>query len=124
MFPIVFKFGKLKPFDRNRIGMTLRAYQTYSTLELDKLGFKDVPRVPLFINGEFVQSKTNEWLPVHNPANQQLLCLVPQATPEELAHACKVASDAFKSWKNASIVSRQQKMFELQKLIKANMVGN
>ena len=102
--------------------MSLRAYQTYKTSELDKLGHKDVPRVPLFINGEFVQSKTDEWIPVHDPSNQKLLCLVPQTTQEELAHACKTANDAFKSWKNTSIVSRQQKMFELQKLIKANMV--
>src|SRR5437868_6925116 len=112
MLRIVFKFGKLKQSTQGQFIMSLRAYQTYKTFELDKLGHKDVPRVPLFINGEFVQSKTDEWIPVHDPSNQKLLCLVPQTTQEEFAHACKIANDAFKSWKNTSIVSRQQKMFE------------
>jgi hypothetical protein len=31
--------------------------------------FTTVPRVPLYINGKFVQSKTEEWIPVHNPVS-------------------------------------------------------
>ena len=101
----------------------LRAYTAYSRSELEQKGlWTSARKVPLFINGEFVESKSDESMPVHNPATQQLLCLVPQATPSELEYAVKSASDAFRSWKQTSIVHRQQRMFELQKLIKANMV--
>ncbi len=47
---------------------------------------------------------------------------VPQATPEELSEASKAASSAFKTWKKSSILSRQRIMFELQALIRQNMV--
>lgn len=33
----------------------------------------NLPRVPLLINGEFVQSRTTEWRDVVNPAIQQPL---------------------------------------------------
>ncbi|QIB65436.1 hypothetical protein [Kineobactrum salinum] len=42
-------------------------------------------QVPLYINGEFMQSTSSEKLPVTNPANQQLLAEVPFATHEASA---------------------------------------
>jgi len=49
--------------------------------------------------------------------------LVPQTTKEELEEAVRTAQEAFKTWKKTSIISRQQKMFILQNLIKRDMVG-
>lgn len=102
----------------------LRAYTIYTKAQLEQKGvWSATPKVPLFINGEFIESKSQEWMPVHNPANQKILCLVPQATADEMQYAVKSASDAFRTWKQTSIVHRQQRMFELQRLIKANMVN-
>lgn len=100
--------------------MLLRAYHLYKNDELK--GLEDIPRVPLFVNGEFIQSQADEWLPVHNPSTQELISLVPQATSSELAMTIQSSAEAFKSWKLTSVVLRQQKMFELQKLIKLHMV--
>ncbi|KAJ1975967.1 hypothetical protein H4R34_004148 [Dimargaris verticillata] len=55
-----------------------------------------VPKTKLFINGEFIDSTTKEWIEVHNPATQELVTLVPQATPEELAEASRSSQAAFK----------------------------
>ena len=44
-------------------------------------------RLPQYIDGAFVQSTTTEWLPVRNPATQEILCEVPVATDEEMARA-------------------------------------
>ena len=41
-------------------------------------------KLPLFIGGEFVASETNEWLPVTNPATQEVLGDVPFATQHEV----------------------------------------
>lgn len=78
-------------------------------------------RVPLFIGGKFVESRTEEWIPVHNPATQQVLSLVPQSTSEELQLALQAASDAFPRWRQTSIIGRQAVMFRLQALVRREM---
>jgi malonate-semialdehyde dehydrogenase (acetylating)/methylmalonate-semialdehyde dehydrogenase len=81
----------------------------------------NAPTTKLFINGEFIESETKEWFKVCNPATNEVVTFVPQATPRELQEAERVAKDAFKTWKKSSILSRQRIMFELQALIRANM---
>lgn len=95
-------------------------------------------RVPLFINGELLQSKTDKWIDLKNPvrrllyalcnkindkfqATQEILCRVPECTPKELAFAAKSASDAFQSWRKSSVLTRQRVMLNLQALIRDNM---
>jgi malonate-semialdehyde dehydrogenase (acetylating)/methylmalonate-semialdehyde dehydrogenase len=41
-------------------------------------------RIPLLINGEYVQSQTTQWRDVVNPATQEVLAQVPMATAQEL----------------------------------------
>ncbi|XP_065842945.1 probable methylmalonate-semialdehyde/malonate-semialdehyde dehydrogenase [acylating], mitochondrial [Oscarella lobularis] len=41
----------------------------------------------LFINGQFVDSKTNEWIDLHNPATNEVVTRVPCATREEMNSA-------------------------------------
>ncbi len=36
-----------------------------------------VPRIPLIIDNEKVQSKTSKWVDVLNPANQEVVAQVP-----------------------------------------------
>lgn len=43
----------------------LKALTCYKMSELHE--YSTVPKTPLFINGRFVESKTNDWIPVHNP---------------------------------------------------------
>jgi malonate-semialdehyde dehydrogenase (acetylating)/methylmalonate-semialdehyde dehydrogenase len=59
---------------------------------------------------------------VHNPATQELVTRVPQATPKELKEAAHAASLAFKTWRKSSILARQRIMLDLQKAIRDNMV--
>ena len=99
--------------------MELCASRVYHSSELG--AYSKTPRVPLFIGGRFIQSKTEHWIPVHNPATQELLCLVPQSTPQELQLAADIALQAFKSWKEQSVSARQAVMFKLQELIKRDL---
>ena len=55
----------------------------------------NIPKVKLLINGEFVDSKSNEWRDVVNPATQEILAHVPFATAEEVNEAIQAAHAAF-----------------------------
>lgn len=77
-----------------------------------------VPRIPLLIGGELVQSKTTEWRDVVNPATQEVVAQVPFATGEELDQAVANAKQAFKKWRNSSQSARMRVMLNLQKLVR------
>ncbi|KAB7495024.1 putative methylmalonate-semialdehyde dehydrogenase [acylating], mitochondrial [Armadillidium nasatum] len=80
-----------------------------------------VSTTKLFINGNFVESKTNKFIDVHNPATNEVITRVPQSTQDEMNAAVDAAKEAFKSWSKTSVLTRQQIMFKYQQLIKENM---
>jgi len=75
-------------------------------------------KTKLFINGEFVDSKSDSWLDVPNPATQEVVTRVPMTTKSEMNAAVDAAAAAFKSWRNTPVTSRQRVMFNLQHLIR------
>lgn len=79
------------------------------------------PRVPLLINGEFVESKTTEWRDVINPATQEVLAQVPFATAEEIDAAVAAAQKAFKTWRKTPIGTRARIFLKYQQLIREHM---
>ena len=81
----------------------------------------NVPSVKLLINGEFVESATNQWHEVINPATQEVLARVPYATPDELAAAVSAAKNAFRTWRLTPIGARARIFLKLQQLIRDNM---
>ncbi|XP_055911956.1 probable methylmalonate-semialdehyde dehydrogenase [acylating], mitochondrial [Eupeodes corollae] len=80
-----------------------------------------VPTTKLFIDGKFVESKTKNWIELHNPATNDVVTRVPNSTAEEMQQALDSSRKAFKSWSQTSVLSRQQIMFNFQALIKKNM---
>jgi len=77
--------------------------------------------VKLLINGSFVESKTNEWHDVINPATQEVLAQVPFATDAEIDAAIASAKTAFKTWRNTPLAARARVMLKLQALVRENM---
>ncbi len=75
----------------------------------------------LLINGQFIESKTQEWQDIVNPATQEVIGRVPFATVEEVDAAIQAAQDAFASWRQTPIQARMRIMLKLQDLIRANM---
>lgn len=78
-------------------------------------------KTKLFINGEFIDSKTKEWIEVRNPATQEVVTLVPQATQSELEYAADCASKAFKEWKKSTVLTRQKLMLDYQLIVRQNI---
>ncbi|WDE10537.1 CoA-acylating methylmalonate-semialdehyde dehydrogenase [Thalassomonas haliotis] len=79
-----------------------------------------IKEIPLIIGGEKVQSKTEQWLDVLNPATQDVVARVPMATLEEVDAAVASAQEAFKSWSKVSLTNRMRIMLNLQQLIREN----
>lgn len=79
------------------------------------------PTTKLFINGEFVESNTTNWIDIHNPATNQVVSRVPDATQEEMTTALEGAKAAFQEWSSRSIISRQGVISNYKYLIQQNM---
>lgn len=95
---------------------TLSARQFHSSPALRA----EAPTVKLFINGQFRESKAKEFVPVINPATQEVVSRAPLTTAQEMQEAVDAASAAFPAWKNVSVSNRARVMFKLQQLIREN----
>ncbi|KAL1789736.1 methylmalonate-semialdehyde dehydrogenase [acylating], mitochondrial [Sigmodon hispidus] len=80
-----------------------------------------VPTVKLFIDGKFVESKSDKWIDIHNPATNEVISRVPQSTKAEMDAAVAACKRAFPAWADTSILSRQQVLLRYQQLIKENL---
>ncbi|HUH87481.1 MAG TPA: CoA-acylating methylmalonate-semialdehyde dehydrogenase [Pusillimonas sp.] len=79
------------------------------------------PTVKLLIDGRFVESRTQQWRDVVNPATQQVLARVPFATPDEIESAVASAKAAFREWRKTPIGTRARIFLKYQHLIRENM---
>jgi malonate-semialdehyde dehydrogenase (acetylating)/methylmalonate-semialdehyde dehydrogenase len=79
------------------------------------------PRVPNLVGGSFIESQSSEFVDVVNPATQEVVSQIPLTTNKEFDAAVLAAKQAFPSWKNTPITTRQRIMFKLQELIRRDM---
>jgi malonate-semialdehyde dehydrogenase (acetylating)/methylmalonate-semialdehyde dehydrogenase len=79
-----------------------------------------VEDTPYFIDNKFVASKTDKFIDLYDPATNNLVTRVPQNTDEELKAAVASAEKAYKSWRQTTVLARQQIMFRFVQLIREN----
>ncbi|KYK57715.1 methylmalonate semialdehyde dehydrogenase [Drechmeria coniospora] len=102
----------LKPM--NALASTATSYPTTH----DKI--QTVEDTPYFVDNKFVQSKTDKFIDLPDPATNNLVTRVPQMKHEEMKAAVASAERAFESWKSTSVLQRQQVMFRFVQLIREN----
>jgi len=101
----------------------LRSASTKKVTSNNSRGFhssgvtRSAPTVKLFIDGQFVESKTKKWIDIHNPATNEVVARCPEATQEEMRAATESAAKAFVKWRETPISARVRHMFNLQQLI-------
>ena len=66
----------------------------------------------LYVEGKWVSSKTDRWIDVHDPSTQTVLTKVPQSTPDEMRRIADSAHEAFLSWRESSVLTRQRVLIE------------
>jgi aminomuconate-semialdehyde/2-hydroxymuconate-6-semialdehyde dehydrogenase len=78
-----------------------------------------VREVGLFINGEYVQASTGATFEVKNPATQEVIAKVSEASPEDVDRACRIARDAFENgpWRTMTVAERCSKLRRMSEII-------
>merc|ERR1719278_252255 len=79
------------------------------------------PTTQNVIGGQWVESKTDRWIDVPNPATNQVVTRVPHSTTDEMNEAVASAKEAFKTWSKTTPLTRQQILLKYQQLIKENI---
>ncbi|GAL33681.1 methylmalonate-semialdehyde dehydrogenase [Vibrio maritimus] len=75
-------------------------------------------KIANFIDGNAVVSQANEWIDVTNPANNDLLGMVPLTPTDEIQDAIEQALNAQMHWKEVAISERARLMLRYQHLLK------
>ena len=70
-----------------------------------------------YINGQFVNPVSNNWLDNYCPANGKVYGQIPNSSKEDVDMAYKSAKNAFKSWSNTSFEERSSIMLRIATLI-------
>lgn len=70
-----------------------------------------------YINGNWVDAKTEEYHQVPNPATGEVLAEVPLSTLADVDDAVKAASAAFKTWSKTAVPRRARILFKYQQLL-------
>src|SRR5512136_1752025 len=78
---------------------------------------KDWGKVQNFVNGEWVDSTTKNWLDVKNPATTSTIAKVPLSTKDEMNAAIEAAQEAWWAWRETPPVSRARLMFNLKHIM-------
>ncbi|WP_158963556.1 CoA-acylating methylmalonate-semialdehyde dehydrogenase [Myroides fluvii] len=77
-------------------------------------------KINLYINGAFTASKATAYLPVENPATQEIIAEVPLTELAEIDQAIALAGEAFKTWKEVATPERARLFLKYQHLLKEN----
>ncbi|HTR65536.1 MAG TPA: CoA-acylating methylmalonate-semialdehyde dehydrogenase [Terriglobales bacterium] len=74
-----------------------------------------------FINGQWRESSTSEWLEVVNPATGEALARVPLSGADEVNAAVEAAAAAFPEWRRTPAEDRIQPLFKLKQLLEEHL---
>jgi malonate-semialdehyde dehydrogenase (acetylating)/methylmalonate-semialdehyde dehydrogenase len=81
---------------------------------------KEVLELKNYLNGEWVESTSDEAWDVVNPTTQKTLAKVPMSTKDEVNAAVKAAKEAFPEWRRTPPLSRVRCLFRLKELLENN----
>jgi malonate-semialdehyde dehydrogenase (acetylating)/methylmalonate-semialdehyde dehydrogenase len=78
---------------------------------------KEVSKLKNYINGEWVESESDQVLDIINPAKQKIIAKVPMSTRDEVNLAVEAAKEAFPLWKRTTPLARVRCLFRLKELL-------
>ncbi len=81
----------------------------------------EIKRLKCFIDGEWVESKTEKYMPVYNPSTGEVIAETPCCTADEVEQAIASAKAAFPAWSNTPVMKRVQVLYKFRELLIENM---
>jgi malonate-semialdehyde dehydrogenase (acetylating)/methylmalonate-semialdehyde dehydrogenase len=80
-----------------------------------------IQRLRPFINGQFVESKTDKYMPVYDPSIGEQIAEAPCCTVEEVEAAIQAAKNAFPAWSNTPVARRVDVLYRFRELLIKHM---
>ena len=82
----------------------------------------DVRAYQMYVNGEWVDSKSNKTFPVYDPATEEVIAQVPEANADDVNRAVAAAKSAFDDgpWASTTAQERGRVLFRLADKIRQN----
>lgn len=74
-------------------------------------------RLKNFIKGEWTDSRSGGYIPVINPATQEVMAEVPAGSGSDVDEAVKAAETALKEWRRVPVTERVQYLFRMKFLL-------
>src|SRR5699024_142698 len=74
----------------------------------------------MYINGEFVESESGEYMEVYNPSDGSLISKVPSATKTDVQKAINSAEKAQASWESLPAIERGAYLHKMADKIREN----
>ena len=83
----------------------------------------DVKTYQMYINGEWVASKSAKTFPVYDPSTEEVIAQVPDANADDVNRAVAAAKAAFEDgpWATTTAQERGRVLFRLAEKIRANL---
>jgi len=81
---------------------------------------KEILTLRNYINGEWAESESTQFLDVVNPTTQKTLAKVPMSTKDEVNTAVEAAKEAFPEWRQTTPLARVRCLFRLKELMEEN----
>src|SRR6266849_7068541 len=84
---------------------------------------KDVRTYQMFINGEWVDSKSAKTFPVYDPSTEEVIAQVSDAGTDDVNRAVAAAKAAFEegAWASTTAQERGRVLFRLAEKVRANL---
>lgn len=77
----------------------------------------EIKRLGYYVNGEFKQSKTEEYIDLYNPSTGDIVAKAPCCTEAEVEEAVQAAKDAYPGWSATPVIKRVQILYRLRELL-------
>lgn len=78
------------------------------------MNIKELNSEKLYIDGQFVDASSGEFIEVENPATEEIIANIPSASKEDIDKACDAAYEAFKTYSKTSLDERIAYMEKLK----------
>ncbi len=81
----------------------------------------EVIKLRPYINGQYVESKTEKYTDAYNPSTGEVVAKVPCCTQEEVEMAIAAAKAAFPAWSATPVIKRVQILYKVRELLIEHM---
>lgn len=77
----------------------------------------EIKKLKYFVGGQWLESKTEKYMPVYNPSTGEVQAETPCCTQEEVDAAIDAAAAAFPAWSDKTVTKRVQIIYKFRELL-------